>query len=196
MRDYQVQGNLFVQESRLCEFLLVIHPPEVIRKQVQVYKEEFEQLFGSFNSRYTPPTVSVCDFLVFEHRTYDVFSLFRKRLEALYTPELRISGFNAFDATRSIQLDLVANEDYRSLLNELDTTRRMMHLRKNYFQRNEPYLTVARNIPEDVYPEAAAAFLPRNFQASFEVQELEVLKFDLISRKYRHYGLLKLNGRR
>lgn len=194
MRNYQVQGNLFAQESRLCEFLVVFQPPKIILDQVQIYKEEFDQLFGSFNSRVSATNVAVCDFLLFEHRTWDVYSLFRQRLESLPPFSVEISGFDTFSANNSIHLHIEVNEYYQSLLNELDITRKMMYLRKNYFQRNNPHITVARDIPDEVFPDAASVFLHRNFQSSFKIEQLQVLKFDLISRKYKHYGYLPLTG--
>ena len=194
MRNYQVQGNLFIDESRLCELLIVAPLPDHIKEQVSVFKEEFAQIYGSFNSQYSVPHITVCDFLLFEHRAFDVYSFFKQRLRALPPISVRVNGFNAFLGSNTIHLEVDKEGEYSSLLAEMDNTRRMMRLRKNYFQSNHPHITVAKNIPHDIYEEAKEVFLKRNFAAEFQIGRLEVLKFDLITRRYKLYGTLPFTG--
>lgn len=195
MRNYQVQGNLFVQESRLCEFLVILPLPNHIQQQVNVFKEEFEVLYGDYNSRHSIPHITICDFLLFEHRTYDTMQFFKKRLQSMYPLGLKITGFNAFDSSKTLFLDIERSEGYNTLLTEVDITRQMMRLRKNYFQRNQPMINVAKNLNPDTYHEAKEVFTSRNFSTEFEVDRMEILKFDFITRRYRLFGSIPFSGR-
>lgn len=195
MRDYQVQGNLFKQESRLCEFLLILSLPKNIEQQVTIYKEEFEVLFGSFRSRHSIPHITVCDFLLFEHRAFDTFSLFKKRFERMPSFDVHINGFSAFQESKTIYLDVEKTSSYNDLLTEVDLTRKVLRLRKNYFQSNSPHITVAKNLSNEVFRKGKEVFLKRGFTSQIEVKSLEVLKFDLIHRRYDHYGSIPLKAR-
>lgn len=195
MRNYQVQGNLFKQESRLCEFLTIISPSADVKKKVSQFKAEFGGLFGSFNSQLSIAHVTVCDFLLFEHRTYDAFSLFKSRLEKFYPFELNIRGFGAFPGSNTIHLEVGKSPGYQFLLNEVDITRQMLRLRKNYFQSNTPHITVAKNISSEIFTDAKEIFLPREYSDSFTVTGLDVLKFDFITRRYQLFGHLPFKGR-
>lgn len=194
MRNYQVQGNLFVQESRLCEFLVILPLPRHIQQQVNVFKEEFEVLYGDYNSRHSVPHITVCDFLLFEHRTYDTMTFFQNRLQSIYPLHLNIRGFDSFDSSKTLFLDVENTEEYTSLLTEVDITRQMLRLRKNYFQRDQPMITIARNLNTRTYREAREVFSNRKFNTGFEVDRMEILKFDFITRRYRLFGTIPFQG--
>lgn len=192
MRNYQVQGNLFKQESQLCEFLIIIPLSKYIQDQVKTYKEEFEVLFGGFRSRYSIPHITVCDFLLFEHRTLDAISLFQKRFEQVPSFKLQIFDFSSFPTSKTIYLHVEKSNNYNQLLIEVDRTRKMLHLRKNYFQSNTPHITIAKNLSPEVFHKAKEMFKKRSFSSTLEVKTLEVLKLDLISRRYHHFGSITL----
>ena len=195
MRNYQVQGNLFVQESRLCEFLIILPLPKHIQDQVNVFKEEFEVLYGDFNSRHSIPHITICDFLLFEHRTFDTMEFFRKRLESTYPLELSVNGFNAFDSSKTVYLEIETSEAYTSLLQEVDITRQMLYLRKNYFQSKVPHITIAKNLDHKVYQKARNVFMDRSFYTDFRVDHMQILKFDFITRRYKSFGMIPFKGR-
>lgn len=195
MRTQNSQITLFEQESRLCEFLIIIPLPDSIKEKVRQFKAEFGDLFGSFNSQHSIAHITICDFLVFEHRISDVFSLLKSRLESLDPFEVRVFGFDSFQGSNTIHLKVEKSFEFSSLLSEIDFSRRMLHLRKNYFQSNTPHITIAKNIPSGILDEAKRMFLKRFFEAEFEVDKLQFLRFDFISRQYKHSGYLHLKGR-
>lgn len=195
MRTHDNQVTLFKQESRLCEFLIIIPLPNSIKRKARQFKSEFGELFGSFNSQHSIAHITLCDFLIFEHRTTDVFSLLKSRLESLYPFSVNITGFNSFTGSNTIHLDIYKSHEFTSLLSEIDSTRKMLHLRKNYFQSNSPHITIAKNVSSDILEEAKEIFLNREFESEFEVNKLQFLRFDFISRQYKHSGYLHLKGR-
>lgn len=193
MRNYQVQGNLFVEESRLCEFLIILPLPNEVREQAMVFKEEFEVLFGRYSSRYSIPHITICDFLLFEHRTYDIMTFFKKRLQSLNSFSLKLNGFDSFDNSKTIYMGAEESERFENLQDEVDVTRRMLKLRKNYFQSNRPFIPIAKNLPYDMYVEAREVFSKREFNYQFEVTKMQILKFDFITRKYQLFGEIPLS---
>ena len=196
MRKYQVQGNLFVEESRLCEFLIILPLPKALQKQVSVFKEEFEVLYGGYNSRHSIPHITVCDFMLFEHRTLDTMMFFKKRLQSMYPIKLKVNGFNHFKSSKTVYLELDESSNYSELLTQVDITRQMMRLRKNYFQSKVPHITIAKNLNPLVFEEAKEVFANREFQAEFEVDRMDVLKFDFITRRYQLFGSIPFSGRK
>lgn len=194
MRNYQVQGNLFVDESRLCEFLIILPLPNDVRENVLVFKEELEVLYGNFSSRQSIPHINVCDFLLFEHRTFDIMSFFKNRLQGMDSFTLSVNGFKSFDKTKSIFLDIENSEEYKALQTEVDVTRQMLKLRKNYFQRAKPYISIAKNLHPDVYCKAKEVFYSRDYSEKFEVKHMDILKFDFITRKYQLFGQIPFQG--
>jgi 2'-5' RNA ligase len=194
MRNYQVQGNLFVQESRLCEFLVILPVPQHIRQQVNVFKEEFEVLYGDFNSRHSIPHITICDFLLFEHRTYDTMTFFQDRLKSLEPLNLRVNGFDSFNSSKTLYAHVEKSEPFSNLLTQVDITRQMLRLRKNYFQSNTPHITIAKNLSSNVYQEAKEVFQKRDFYSDFEADRMEILKFDFITRRYRLFGTIPFAG--
>lgn len=195
MRTHNSQITLFEQESRLCEFLIIIPLPNSIKEKVRQFKAEFGDLFGSFNSQHSIAHITICDFLVFEHRTSDVFSLLKSRLRSLDSFEVSVFGFDSFHGSNTIHLKVEKSFEFASLLNEIDFSRKILHLRKNYFQSNTPHITIAKNIPSGILDEAKRMFLNRFFETKFEVDKLQFLRFDFISRQYKHSGYLHLKGR-
>lgn len=195
MRNYQVQGNLFVQESRLCEFLIILPLPNKIRVQTVVFKEEFEVLYGGYNSRHSIPHITICDFLLFEHRTFDIMNFFKKRLSSLDPLKLQVTGFDSFQSSKTIFLNVEVTEKFKHLQTQIDITRQMLKLRKNYFQSNRPHITIAKNLAPDVFQEAKEVFAKRDFQGDFEIDHMDILKFDFITRKYQLFGQIPFAGR-
>lgn len=195
MRKYQVQGNLFVEESRLCEFLIILPLPKKIEKQIAVFKEEFEVLYGSYNSRHTIPHITVCDFMLFEHKTLDTMMFFKQRLQSLYPFLLRIDGFDSFKSNRTIALNVEEAQEYADLLTHVNITRQMLRLRKNYFQNNRPNIPIAKGLSPQIFEEAKQVFSKRTFTAEFEIKRMDILKFDFITRQYQLFGSIPFSGR-
>ena len=177
-----------MEESRLCEFLLILPLPNSIREQVLVFKEEFRLMYGPYNSRHAEPYIRGCDFLLFEHRTYDTLIIFKKRLKSLPTFTLNINGFDSYSTTKSIFLRVDECAEYRNLLTEVDLTRQMLRLKKNYFQNREIRIPVASNLAPHVFYEARDVFAKRKCETGFQVSHIDILKYDFITRKYQLFG--------
>lgn len=194
MQTKSGQLPLFAESDSLCLYLLLIPLPEPVTSDVLEMKRIFRQKYGSFSSEYSTPHLSVCSFLLMENRSEDTFSLLQQRLNHIPSFKMRIEGFNAFDSSRVIYLNLLPSTPFNTIIREMDEARRALHIRKNYTASPTPHITIAKGLDKATFTSAKKEWTHQKYTGVIDVDTLTVLSYDFENKRYRRYSELRLAG--
>jgi 2'-5' RNA ligase len=166
-----------LQQVGLYEYLLVAHPDTGVAAQVMAEKAFFSERYQAQIAIKTKPHITVANFLAREameetiirwmHRIISTQKKFRVTLD-------RFSGF----APHTIYLRIQDHLPFQQLAKELKVV-------DQYVRSNDcpalrlstrPHLTLARQLTETVYHQAETVYAQKKFHASFEVDELLLLR--------------------
>lgn len=159
------------------EYLLVAHPDEPVYAQVMEEKKWFTERYNAQVAVKTKPHITVANFLAREemeptlirwmHRVISTQKKFKVTLD-------RYSGF----PPHTIYLRVQNHEPFRQLAHELKVVDQYI---RSYDcpavkMITRPHLTIARRLTEEVYRQAEQVYAAKAFEASFEVNQLLLLR--------------------
>ena len=164
-----------IQES-LCDYFVLINPPNWINWEVEDMKYEFATNYGSYPSEKSRAHISLLHFTEHENAENKVLKALSKMASAMSTFDVSLKGFDFFYTNNTFFIDVESKGPVKSLhdslLMELD-------LNKVYFQRIEdyrPHITVGRKLTDSQFRNAFHEFSNRSYTNYFRVEYLTILK--------------------
>lgn len=159
------------------EYLLIANPDATVYAQVMEEKKLFTDRYLLQVAVKTKPHITVANFLAREemeptlirwmHRVISTQKKFKVTLD-------RYSGF----APHTIYLRVQDHEPFKQLAKELQVVDQYIRSYGCPAVKliTRPHLTIARRLPEDIYRKAEQVYAQKDFHASFEVNQLLLLR--------------------
>lgn len=188
------QMPLFREPDTLNAYRTFIGLPSNLAKEIRLLKEEFRKTYGPFASERTTPHITICSFLLLEHRTFDVFTLIQRRLEHLPAFDFVIDGFGFDDLNKQIYLRIKESEVFTFMSEEFERTRQQLHIKNNYQGSSEARITIAKGLTREFYEDAKSKYAERTFDETFTVDKLWVVSLDQDKGLYTPFTNIKLKG--
>ena len=175
------------RKNKLFGFLTVISPPEPIMSHINHLKQGFYEKYGHYNGRFSKPHITICNFPLLSQRIEKVFSSLKSGLSELSPFQIQLNGFKSFKNSNVIYIDIENSKQLMLFRKKLIYMNVDLRLGKRFFLFDNPHLTIAKNLPNDIFESAKIDFLSRSFQSQFIVDKLTVLRYDLDEEKYFHF---------
>lgn len=154
---------------------------------IDYLKQEFYEKYGSYDGRFPKPHITICNSPLLAQRIEKVFSTLKSGLAELSPFQLRLNNFNSFRNSNVIFVDVEDSKQLMLLRKKLIYMNVDLRLGKRFFLFDNPHLTIAKNLPKDIFESAKSDFLSRSYQSEFIVDKLVVLRYDLDKAKYFHF---------
>lgn len=163
--------------QQLHEYLLVAHPDAAVQEKLVEEKRWFTTQYKETVAVKTKPHITVANFLAKEEMESTIIRWMHRIISNQNRFTVTLDRFSGFKP-HTIYLRVQNHTPFQQLAKELKVVDQYvrgygcpeMHL------SNHPHLTIARRLPETVYHRAEADYAQKNFQASFEVSELVLLR--------------------
>lgn len=173
-----VRNRVFNQPvQQLYEYLLVAHPDVPVYTKVMEEKKRFTAQYRLPVAEKTKPHITVADFLAKEEMESTLMRWMHRiiRQHPPFAVVLdRYSGFKP----HTLYLRVQDPAPFQQLAKELQVVDQ--YVRGNGCPEmhliTRPHMTLARRLPAAVYHAAELEYAQKDFQASFEVRELVLLR--------------------
>lgn len=161
----------------LYEYLLVASPSVDVYKQVMEEKQIFYNKYQEKASIKTKPHITIANFLAKEAMEETIIRWMNRSIATQPRFSVLLNNFGGFPA-HTIHIRVQNVQPFKKLATALQSVNHFitsnncppMHLIA------KPHLTIARRLPPDVFERAILDYSPKTFEASFEVNELILLK--------------------
>lgn len=174
----------------LSDFLIVINPSDDIGKDVELFKTEFYEIFGSYPSRHSEPHITVADIHCLPKNEDKVISSIRNNHPKTGSFLVDINGFSDYEGNgnRVIHMHVKQSEEFEKLEKYYKQMKMVIHrYKKRYYVSDSPHITIARGLRREVFETAKRVYLPRPYQNSFEAKSLIILRREIEDKKATRY---------
>ena len=157
-----------------ADYLMIISPPDAIKKEISRYKRASVNLIGHFEGMHNTAYITITHqvrckpFLV-----HPAIARMEKRLAMISPIELQITGFNYFNHGKTgktiyavIEITTKTDNWFKLLTSEMGIKV------KNFV----PHIAIARNIPIGAFNKLWPNFQNREWQTSFMANSLTILE--------------------
>ena len=159
-----------------ADYLMIISPPDAIKKDISRYKRASVNVIGHFEGMHSSAHISITHqtrckpFLV-----QPAIERMAVRLNTVSPIELHICGFNYFKHGHSAYTIYAAIESNLHTDNWFKLLRRQMGIKVKNFV---PHITIARNIPVTAFNKLWPNFVNRTITETFTAGSLTILQRD------------------
>jgi 2'-5' RNA ligase len=159
------------------EYLLVVHPAADVYEKVMEEKKHFFETFREKVAIKTLPHITVANFLAKEQMEDTVIRYMHRIISMQKSFMVTLNNFSGFPP-HTVYARVQDHQPFKQLAAALTPV-------DHYVKGNgcptakfitHPHVTIARRLKPDVYEKAMFEFSQRTFFASFNVQELVLLK--------------------
>ncbi len=164
----------------IYEYLLVISPPEIVRKEVNRVKEEFNKIYNHMPAIKSQPQITLINFLSSDVEEEGLLLKMSEATKGHYPFDVQLYNFNSFGTT--IFIDIKETAPIINLLRSLKLTANLPRSRSFFSWR--PHMTVAKGLKQDTFNKAMSIFKNKSFDASFFADRVVLLKRDRPFSKY------------
>ena len=161
----------------LSEYLLVVCPDKTVKEQLIVEKQLFYTQFAEPVSIQVNPFIEVAGFLAKEEMEETIIRWMHRIISAQKKFRVTLDRFNGIEP-HTIFLRVQNQQPFQQLTKELlvvDEYVKSYGCPEMCFIKR-PHITIAEQLSEAIYRKAESIYATRNFQASFEVNELILLR--------------------
>ncbi len=164
-----------IQEN-LCDYFVLINPPNWINWEVEDMKYEFATHYGNYPSFNSKPHISLMHFTEHESAEEKVLNSLSERVSNMNSFDISLCGFDFFYANNTFYINVESKGPVKSLH---DSLLMEMDLNKVYFQRIDdytPHITIGRKLTDSQFRNAFHEFNDRSYTNYFRVEYLTILK--------------------
>ena len=161
----------------LFEYLLVATPGEDVYKQVMEEKYSFYDTYRERVSIKTKPHITIANFLAKEAMEETIIRWMNRSIATQPRFSVLLNNFGGFPP-HTIYIRVQNAKPFKKLADALQSVNHFitsnncppMHLVA------KPHLTVARRLSPEIFAKAMLDYSPKTFEASFELNELVLLR--------------------
>lgn len=159
------------------EYLLVAHPDAPVYEQVMAEKKLFTEQYHEQVAIKTKPHITVANFQAREEMEPTLIRWMHRVISAQKKFNVTLDRYSGFPP-HTIYLRVQDHEPFKQLARELKVVEQYI---RSYGCPEvklitRPHLTIARRLTETVYRQAEQVYAQKNFHASFEVNQLLLLR--------------------
>ncbi|MEP6845369.1 MAG: 2'-5' RNA ligase family protein [Panacibacter sp.] len=183
--DFAMQGYY--------EYLLVVHPAAGVYAQVMQEKQHFFDTYKEKVAIKTKPHITVANFLAKEAMEDTIIRYMHRIISMQQSFTITLNNFSGFPP-HTVYARVQDHQPFKQLAAALAPV-------DHYVKGNgcppakfitHPHITIARRLRADVYDKAMFEFSQRTFYASFNVEELVLLKRQNQFDKCKQVNVFKL----
>lgn len=159
-----------------ADYLMIISPPDAIKKEISRYKRASANLIGHFESMHSAAHITITHqvrckpFLV-----HPTIARMEKRLAIITPIDLQITGFNYFNHGKKGKTIYAAVEITPKTKNWFKLLKLQIGIKPQNFV---PHITIARNIPVTSFNKLWPNFENRQWETAFMANCLTILERD------------------
>ena len=161
----------------MWEYLLVANPDEAINEKVKAEKESFYNQFHEKIAVKTKPHITVANFMAMENMEHTVVNWLQRICGQQQSFPVMLNNYSGFPP-HTIYLRVQYPQAFQRLAKQLKVI-------DNYVRSydcppaklvSNPHLTIARRLSPEVYEKAMYDYAAKDFNGSFMVKELILLR--------------------
>jgi 2'-5' RNA ligase len=181
------------QTPEFYEYLLGAHPPQEVNNQLKEEKENFSSRYKVSIAKKTLLHITVADFLAKEEMEETIIRYMRRIFSTQTSFWVTLNNYSGFP-----EHTVFARVQDHQPFNQLATSLKAIdqYIRSNGCPPIKlityPHISIARRLQQNVYEEAMFEYSQKTFYASFEVDELFLLKRKDQFDTYKQVNVFKL----
>lgn len=182
--DYNIQ---LIPGYRVCEYLLVLRPPEELWKKIARVKEEFAEVYQCAQARWGQPHITLAKFVQYEIMEPRIVNKLKTAGMSQYPFKIELHDYSSFPS-HTIYIAITTKVPVQRLVKQVRSeTQRLMKLNDDHKPHfiMEPHLTVARKLLPWQYEKAWQDYSNRQFTGRFIADGMLLLKRPLNEKKYQ-----------
>jgi 2'-5' RNA ligase len=177
-----------INESTYSDYIFLISPSAEIKEMVRKYKLSCAKVIGDFDGKHGIAHISVTK----QHRQMPVemmqkLNCYQKKLRFFKPAEMRVNGFSYFthgnlSATiyAKIELDAAMNSWFTQMKRVFGDSKKSV-----------PHVTIAKNIPVDLFKTLWPYFVNRQYKESFDADRVIILSRPMIGGSGHQWNFFK-----
>jgi len=196
MNKYYETNSVFnTSRESVYEYLLVVSPPEAVHESVMEIKQSFSGKYNQPDAVKSKPHITIANFLAME-RMED--TLIRWMQRAVYEQEsftAQLNNYSGFPA-HTIFLRVQDADPFKELSKRLKVI--ASYIKEYKCSRpmfiTNPHMSIAGSLQKEVYEKALQEYARKEFVATFNVQQLLLLRkhYENKFESYKKVALLNL----
>jgi 2'-5' RNA ligase len=161
------------------EYLLVLNPSSDVNEKVMKEKKLFSNDYNYRMAGETHPHITLGVFLARESMEEELISLLQRVCNRHTRFTVALNNFSGFPP-HTIYIKVKNPKPFEELMKSLELLDRYLYKEKcrSLQLSGTPHLTIARQLPEDVYLTAIQTYVNRTFNEVFTASKLVLLKRD------------------
>ncbi len=163
--------------QQLYEYLLVAHPDDTVYAKVMEEKKRFSQRYHAAIAEKTKPHITVANFLAKEEMEATLMRWMHRIIQQQKSFPVTLNRFSGFKP-HTIYLRVQDHLPFQQMAKELQVVDQ--YVRGNGCPEmrliTRPHVTIARRLSAEVYYRAEQEYVQKDFEASFCVNELVLLR--------------------
>jgi 2'-5' RNA ligase len=180
-------------EMNLWEYILLANPDEAVHEKVMSEKKYLEDKYETDIATKTLPHITIANFLAKEMIENRICHLLQNICNLNYSFTIALNNFSGFPS-HAVFIRVQNPQPFKHLHNGLQAL-------DNFLKTNEcpplqlaakPHMTIARQLPEEIYNAAIKEYAEREFHEQFTVDKLVLLKRDTRYKKWQHVNYFYL----
>jgi hypothetical protein len=171
--------SVFNTGHGLREYRLVIHPDDAVYNKVMAVKQRFTANYGVESAAKAFPCITVAAFYAGEGMEATLIRWIQRICSAQHGFDITLNNYSGFPE-HTIYLRVQNRQPFRQLAIQLKAVHDYVRSSGNLPVHcpETPYLSIAADLPEQVYNKAMPVYSKKMFHASFRVHELVLLARD------------------
>src|SRR5215203_4301837 len=180
-------------ETDLWEYMLLANPDEAVYEKLMVGKKYFEDKYESEIATKTLPHITIANFLSKEILEDRIGRLLQNICNQQYSFTVALNNFSGFP-THAIFIRVQNPQPFIRLANGLQALDDLLQVNDcpPLQLLPKPYMTIARQLDEEIYNIAIKEYAAREFHEQFTVDKLVLLKRDSRYKKWQHVNYFYL----
>lgn len=178
---------------QLYEYLLVAHPAENVNAQVMAEKQHFAETYKQSIASKTLPHITVANFLAKEQMEDTVIRYMHRILSTQKSFAVTLNNYSGFPP-HTVYARVQDHQPFKQLAASLKAVDQ--YVRSNGCPPAKlisyPHVSIARRLQQQVYEKAMFDYSQKIFHASFEVNELVLLRRQNQYDKCKQVNVFKL----
>jgi 2'-5' RNA ligase len=162
---------------RICEYLLVLSPPEELWKRVTDIKEAFAEKYKAPAATFTKPHITLAKFAALGMMEEKIMHRLQVITMGVTPFKIELRDYGSFP-THTIFINVVSKLPIQELVRQLKDTQQLLKLNndnKPHFM-DEPQLTICRKLKPWQYESGWLEFSHRQFTGRFIADSMLLLK--------------------
>lgn len=177
----------------LWEYMLLANPDGSVHRQVMEEKKYFGDKYETEIATKTLPHITIANFLAKEMMEDTICRWIQSVCSQQYSFTVTLNNFSGFP-THAIFIRVQNPQPFKRLASRLTVLDDLLKTNGCPALQvvSKPHMTIARQLPEEIYNEAIKEYAQRSFHEVFTLDKLVLLKRDSRYKEWEHVNYFYL----